>query len=311
MLLWLIGWTMKRTRLFAFGFGFFLVTLLLVIQFIAVGKAILAERYSYLPYIGLSIVPVWYIVQNRRKYTNWLLLLLGCFVVGMSLLAREQVKVWRDTDTLWSQSIRNHPDQELAWRARGKYFYGLSAQAGNQVVRKNLEDKAMADFRVAIEHKTASADVYEGMGMILQSRGELKAALKLLQLAISLNPTNGRIYYNRAIIYDRMNLKQEAIQDYGSALERDPKGALPILRNRNALYLETGQFVQALRDCDTLIKLEPNNFYHYYNRAFAKVMLKDYDGAIADYLVVLKLNPGDRQTLEQLNQLKVLKTKGN
>lgn len=311
MLLLLVGWTMKRTKLFAFGFGFFLVTLLLVLQFIAVGKAILAERYSYLPYIGLSVVPVWYVVQNRSKYANWLLLPMGCFVFGMSILAHEQVKVWRDTDTLWSQSIRNHPDQELAWRARGKYFYGLSAQAGNKVVRKNLEDKAMADFRVAIEHKTASADVYEGLGMILLGRGEAKSALKLMNLAISLNPANGRLYYNRAILYDQMNLKQEAIHDYDLAIARDPGSGLEIMRNRSALYLETSQFEKALRDCNALVQLEGNNFYHYYNRAYAKVMLRDYEGAIADYQIVLRLNPGDRQTLEQLNQLKALKTKGN
>jgi tetratricopeptide (TPR) repeat protein len=272
-----------------------------------VGKAILAERYTYLPYIGISIIPAYFISQYTGRNRKWLLLLSGSFVLVMMFLARKQVNVWFDTGTLWSQAIKTHPNQELAWRARGKYFYGLSARAGDQTERKVLEDKALADFKVAMEHKTASSDVYEGMGVLLQSRREYKTALKLLNMAVSLNPGNGRTYYNRAIIFDQMNLKEEAIKDYGTAIEKDPKEALAIIRNRSALYLETGKYDQALKDFDELIRIENRNFKHYYNRAFAKVMLKDYDGAIADYQIVLKLNPGDQQTLEQLRILTDLK----
>jgi tetratricopeptide (TPR) repeat protein len=104
-----------------------------------------------------------------------------------------------------------------------------------------------------------------------------------------------------------MNLKEEAIKDYDSALAKDPKEALNIIRNRSALYLETGKYDQALKDYDQLIQIEKTDFKHYYNRAFSKVMLKDYDGAIADYQIVLKFNPGDQQTLEQLRILTDLK----
>jgi len=303
----LVVFSMKKTKLFFFSFGFSLVMMLLVLQFLSVGKAILAERYTYLPYIGMSIVPAYFISQYTGRNRKWLLLLSGSFILVMMFLARKQVNVWYDTGTLWSQAIENHPNQELAWRARGKYFYGLSARAGDQTERKILEDKAISDFKVAMEHKTASSDVYEGMGVLLQSRGELKTALKLLNMAISLNPGNGRSYYNRAIIFDQMNLKEEAINDYGTALEKNPLEALAIIRNRSALYLETGKWDQALKDYDELIRIEKTNFKHYYNRAFSKVMLNDYDGAIADYQIVLKLNPGDQQTLEQLRILTDLK----
>jgi len=303
----LVIFSMKKTKLFFFSFGFSLVMMLLVLQFISVGKAILAERYTYLPYIGISIIPAYFISQYTGRNRKWLLLLSGSFVIVMMFLARKQVNVWSDTGTLWSQAIETHPNQELAWRARGKYSYGLSARTGDQAERKILEDKAISDFKVAMEHQTVSSDVYEGMGVLLQSRGELRTALKLLNMAVSLNPGNGRSYYNRAIIFDQMNLKEEAIKDYDSALAKDPKEALAIFRNRSALYLETGKWDQALKDYDELIRIEKTDFRHYYNRAFSKVMLKDYEGAIADYRIVLKFNPGDQQTLEQLRILTDLK----
>lgn len=299
----MVVFSMKKTKIFIFSFGFYLVMLLLVLQFLSVGKAIMAERYTYLPYIGISIMPAWFISQYTGRFRKWFLTLAAIYILFLLILTRKQVNIWYSTDTLWSQAIANHPDQELAWRARGKYFYGLSSRAKDQTERKILEDKALSDFKIAISHKTASADVYEGMGVILQSRSEFKIALQLLNMAVKLNPESGRTYYNRAIIFDQMNKKEEAIKDYDLALAKDPKEAMKIIRNRSVLYLESGKYEKALKDLDELIQMEKLNFSHYYNRAFSKVMLKDYDGAIADYQIVLKLNPGDKQTLDQIKVL--------
>ncbi|MEI7421494.1 MAG: tetratricopeptide repeat protein [Prolixibacteraceae bacterium] len=299
----LVVFSMKKTKLFVFSVGFYLIMLLLVLQFLSVGKAIMAERYTYLPYIGISIIPAWFISRYPDRFRKWLLIFAGFFILVMLLLTRKQVNVWYSTETLWSQAIENNPDQELAWRARGKYYYGKSSRAADPAERKILENKALSDFKVAISHKTASADVYEGMGVILQTRNEFKTALQLLNMAVRLNPKSGRTYYNRAIIFDLMNQKEEAIRDYDTALELDPKEALQIIRNRSVLYLETAKYEKALKDYDELIRLDQSNFSHYYNRAFSKVMLKDYDGAIADYQIVLKFNPGDKQTLEQIKVL--------
>lgn len=301
--IFLVVLSMRKTRLFIFTIGFYLVTLALVLHFVSVGKAIVAERYTYLPYIGLSIIPAYYISQSTGRLRRWLLFLSGSFIITMLLLARKQVDVWNNAGTLWSQAAENHPDQELAWRARGKYYYGLAARTSGQNERKVYEDKALADFRMAIKQKTKSPDVYEGMGVILQSRKEFKTALGLLNIAVRLNPENGRSYYNRAIIFDQMNQKEEAIKDYESALSKSPEMTLAILRNRSALYLETGNYKKALNDLNELISIDSREFIHYCNRAFTRVMLKDYDGAIADYQAALKLNPGDKQTIEQLRVL--------
>jgi tetratricopeptide (TPR) repeat protein len=107
-----------------------------------------------------------------------------------------------------------------------------------------------------------------------------------------------------------MNLKEEAIKDYESALEKKHKDLLSIIRNRSVLYLETGKYEKALKDLDELIRIEKTNYRHYYNRAFSKVMLKDYYGAISDYQMVLKFIPDDKQTIEQLRLLTEIKKNG-
>ena len=238
----LVIFSMKKTRLFMFCFGFYLVTLALVLQFVSVGNAIFAERYTYLPYIGLAIIPAYFISESQGRIKQILLIISALFILIMLILARNQVKVWNSTESLWTQVIERYPDLEMARGARGKYYYMLSAHSENEKDKRALEEKAMTDFRVAI-------------------------------------------------------------RDYESALTFSPDMALEILRNRSVLYIETDRYENAIKDLDELIKIDGKEFTHYYNRAFSKLMLKDIEGAIEDYKSVLRLNPGDKETLEHLRVL--------
>lgn len=299
----MVIFSVRKTRLFLFCFGFYFLTLALTLQLVSVGKAIMAERYTYLPYIGIAIIPAWFITKSSEKTRKILLVVAGLFIVVIIFLTRSQVKTWNNSESLWTQVIDRHPDLELARRARGKYYYMLSSHAGNQKEKTALENKAIADFSIAISAKTVSADVYEGMGVILQSRKEFKSALQFLDVAVKLNPEKGRTYYNRAMVHDQLNQKEKAINDYESAMRLNPDMALEILKNKSVLYIETGKFDKAINDLNELIRIDGSDFTNYYNRAFSKVMLKDYEGAIIDYKIVLLLNPGDKSTMDQLKIL--------
>jgi len=304
----LIFLSIKKTKIFAFCLGFYLLNLILVLHFVSVGKAMLAERYTYLPYIGLALLPAWFISRTRPETKRVLLFIIAVFIVIFIILARKQVNVWHDSGSLWTQVIEKYPGQELARSARGKHYYRLASISANKEERKNLEEKALSDFRVAISLNTKRAEVYEYMGVIMLTRSDLKNALQLMNISIKIDPGKGRSYFNRAIVHDQMNMKEEAIRDYETALKLDPGMAPDILRNRSVLNLETGKYEQAISDLDALIKLDERNFINYYNRAFAKVMLKDIEGAIEDYKSALKLNPGDEQIIEHI---RVLTESGN
>lgn len=301
--------SMKKTKIIAFGYGFFLINLILVLHFVTVGNSMMAERYTYIPYIGLSVIPFYFISGTAGMWKRLFYLITGIFILIMILITRKQIEGWHDSGTLWTQAINRDPLLELARGARGKYYFMQSSLAKTNKEKSAFENKAIKDFKIAIEQKTSTPDVYEAMGVILQSRGELKTALQYLNIAVRLDPEKGRTYFNRAIIYDQMNQKEEAIRDYESALAKSPEMILAIMRNKSALYLETGKYEMALKDLNVIIKIDPREFIHYYNRAFCRVMMRDYDGAISDYQVALKLNPGDIQTIEQLRILTDIKKK--
>jgi tetratricopeptide (TPR) repeat protein len=296
-------WSSKKTRLYVFGTGFFFITIALVLQFISVGNAMMADRYSYLPYIGLSMIPAMLITGLNKKARNILLTVSASFIIILMLLSIKQVKIWKDNGTLWTNVIKKHPHLELARRSRGKYYSKLSATAKSEKEKRLLEDKAFTDFSEAIKAGTKSADVYEGTAIIFQSRGENSKALLFISKAITMNPDKGGAYYNRAMIYDGLDRKEEAITDYSTALRLEPELEIKILSNRSVLYLETGKFREANKDLDRLITLDALNQMYYYNRAFSRLKLGDPDGAIDDYRKVLQMNPGDELTRKQLQVL--------
>jgi tetratricopeptide (TPR) repeat protein len=211
--------------------------------------------------------------------------------------------MWSDSITLWSQVIDKYPKLELPRCARGKCYYIKISEAKTEKEKQLFEDKALSDFLIAIRAGTKSADVFEGTGVIYESKGDMKSALKFLNRAILEEPKKGSAFFNRAMVYDLMNMKEDAIKDYSSALEYSPELAIKILTNRVNLMVETGRFREAIADLDKLILSDNKNARSFSNRAFCKIQLKDISGALDDYRMVLNLNPGDQNTRKVLQVL--------
>jgi protein O-mannosyl-transferase len=303
LIIYMVLISLWKTKLYAFSIGFYLITILLVLQFIPVGMALMAERYSYMPYIGLSIMPATLIARSLKMKKILLLVISGCFIIMLMILSVQQIKVWNNSETLWSNVIDKHPHLEYSRRARGKFYSRKSSQVKSESEKKTLEDKAFNDFMEAIKTGTKSADVYEGTGIIFESRGEIGNAMLFFNKAILIDPKKGSAYYNRAMLYDILNQKEEAIKNYCIALNYEPKLASKIISNRSELFLETGKFREAKNDLDYLITLDNKNFTYYCNRAYSKLQLKDNAGAIDDYRAALKLKPDDELTRKRLKLL--------
>jgi len=303
IIVFLVIRSLRKTRLYAFSTGFYFVTIVLVLQFITVGISMTSDRYSYLPYAGLSLIPASLIADSSKAKKTLLLIISACFVIMLTVISKRQVLVWSNTETLWTKVINKYPHEELPRRSRGKYYSRKSGQAKSGTEKKGLEDKALIDFTEAIKAKTRSADVYMGTGIIYTSKGDLKNALLLLNAAIAIDPRKGSAYYNRALIYDQLNMKEAAINDYNMALIYKSDLAIQILNNRSNLFLETGRFKEAIPDFDYLISLDSNKFYYYSNRGIAKEQTNDIPGAISDFKKALQLQPDDDISRTHLQKL--------
>ena len=299
----LVIYSLKRTKLFVFGLGFYFLTVMMVLQFVSVGVAIIADRYTYLAYTGLAFIPAMLIGEQVIKKRIPLYFLAGSFIILMMIMSSKQTKVWKNSETLWSRVIELYPAQETPRSLRGVYYSKIAARVMDARQKKSFEDKALEDFKIAIRAGTGRADVLEGAGIIYGKRGDLNNAILCLNKAIELKPDKGSAYFNRGLTFSMLNKNDEAIKDYNMALIYSPKKTIEILTNRSNLFLATGRFREAIADFDYLISADNKNFLFYYNRAFSKQQTNDISGAVNDYLKALQLLPEDQMTRAQLQNI--------
>jgi hypothetical protein len=111
-------WSMRKTRVFAFGFGWILATVLLVLQFISVGVVIMADRYFYLPSAGLFFMLTYavevYVLQNKPGLRNAWWGMLALFAAWCLWLSRTQTATWKNSETLWQQVLKYYPLEDQA-----------------------------------------------------------------------------------------------------------------------------------------------------------------------------------------------------
>jgi protein O-mannosyl-transferase len=263
--------TWKKHRYVAFGISFYIINLLLVLQFFSVGSAIIAERYTYVPYIGLFFIAG---VLLDRFSKNRILKAYGVITpvaIIFSVLTYKQTHVWKDGASLWDNVIKNQPSSR-AYSSRGMLF----RREGNKLKQENRMAEAEQLYRRAIEYYSK---------------------------AISLNVIDHESYNNRANIYTDLNKPDSALPDYKQALAIKPDFYLT-LDNLGALYARKGMNDSALYFLNKSIEQKPGNRPTYSNRALTLMALRKYEEAIKDWQKFLSFQP-DVPDADALNTMAV------
>ena len=247
----LFVWSLRRSRVIALGLGWYFATLLPVMQWIPVGSAVMADRYTYLPYVGLFLILAAgaAALVEKRPALRVPVFAGACLAVGVLVGATmRQVATWKDTDTLWTGVIRGVPNSDKAYAARGN-FRGRSGR-----VRE-----AMSDLMVARRLNPLRGEVYEDLGNAYGSLGNLDSAIVLFDQALRIDPTLGHTYYNRAIAYLRAGRASEALADLARAEELMPDQAASLHFPRGNAYMQLGQVSQAVEEFRAALRADPSH----------------------------------------------------
>jgi tetratricopeptide (TPR) repeat protein len=284
--------SIKKTRIILFGFIFYFVTVALVLQFMPVGKAIIADRYTYIPYIGLFFIIAFgfnKLLMNENvskviKYTTGIIM--AAFILIMAYMGNAQAKVWKNSGTLWTQVIENYPSSDVAYKNRGNFFGELRQTA-----------KAMSDYNVLLVNNEADGQIYGNMGNIYRMREEYDKAYEAYNKAVEMDKDYPTAYINRGIINSILKKYDEALADFDRAMQL---GAIPykVIGNRAYTYLYRGEknndpadYNKAYNDFNYLVKLSPGDFNLYLNRGLVLTKINRYGEALNDFVYSTKLNP--------------------
>jgi tetratricopeptide (TPR) repeat protein len=222
---------MPRTLIFGILFYFF--TIALVLQFISVGKAIMAERYTYIPYIGLAFIlgmVTDYYLQRKAPLKYLGFGLAGATVVMVivfSFMTHERVKVWKDDIALWSDALRQFPD------GRMNFIYEKRAKL---YLDKDQYEASLADYMTMNANDPRNANALECMGRIYgKYYKDLGKALECLEKVYAINPKNTAVLKSLGVAMGMKGNFQGSLEYLLQAYEID-KTDTTLLLNIAASY---------------------------------------------------------------------------
>jgi len=237
----------RKRPWFVVGWLWFLGTLVPVIGLVQVGMQSMADRYTYVPLIGLFVVIAWgaaELIDSERRRGAAAALAVAA-TLACAVLARRQVETWKDSETLWRHAVdvdpgnaaaHNYLGDHLCWLGR---FDEAAAEFGEFVrispdsaeARNNLGyalmkaghlNVAETELREAVRREPGFADAHENLGYTLRVQGRLAAAVVELNEAIRLRPSFAAAHRDLAGVLAEQGLYDEAVREFETALRLDP-----------------------------------------------------------------------------------------
>jgi tetratricopeptide (TPR) repeat protein len=252
-----------------FGIWWFLITLFPVSNLITIYHPF-AERYLYLPLIGLCLVVSILVSALARKIVNHptaatLATLLPVIVV-VSLYAKATMarnRVWQNNFVLWTTTVQTSPDSPIA---RG----GL----GMAYLDQGRLDEAREQFEMAIRLLPNDYQSYYNLGLVYHRKGNWQTAVDNFKRSVAIHPGATRAHYNLATLYAMRGLIDPAIQHYSSVIELDPE-AIEAHYNLGLAYATQGNLIRAISEWESVLELDPYHRSAKNNLKTAKMMMKN------------------------------------
>ena len=270
----------KKLPFLFVGWFWYLGTLIPVIGLIQVGSQPMADRYTYLPSIGIAIMLAWGIpsfIKNEDMRKKILFPMGVVFIAIMSLMTWQQCGYWKNSITLFTHVLKVTRDNSVA----------------HKCFAKALEDKgrieeALNHYNQSIRLNPNFADAYLFRGVFYDKFGQYQLAIEDYNNAILLSPNYVDAFYNRGVSYAAIGQYQQAYDDYNKAISLNPNYDVAY-NARGAIYLKLGHYQQAIEDFNRAIRLNPADIRFYNNRGILYTNLGQNQQAIEDFSTAIRL----------------------
>jgi tetratricopeptide (TPR) repeat protein len=226
-------WARRRHPALLAGWLWYLATLAPVLGLVQVGEQAAADRYTYLPHLGLAVALAWGARDLGRRLpplARVLPALAAAALVALVALTGRQIGVWRDGVTLFTHALAVNRDVWIAENNLGLYYLG-----------RGDRDRALAHFREAVRIKPGHARSRYNLAVVLLELGDLPRAEEQFRAAVALDPGDAEAHANLGVVLMRRGAADEAIVHFREAVRLDPGDALAADHLRRALLARGGR----------------------------------------------------------------------
>lgn len=242
----------RRRPFAAVGWFWYIGTLVPVIGLVQVGRQAMADRYTYVPLVGIFIVVVWIAAEAVKSFAErrWLgPALAAVILVPTAVTARAQVQYWRNDQALWTHALEVAADLDsrraslatqfllgegnvvplqtlLFSQASGDIFPALARQyLGRLFARHDRPDDAVAMFQDAIRLGPGVAEFHGDLAAAYVRQGRIDAAVTEFREAVRLKPDVPELHRNLAVALAQLGRNDEAVKELQEVLRLRPDAA--------------------------------------------------------------------------------------
>ena len=265
------------------GWLWYLGTLVPVIGLVQIGNQALADRYTYVPLIGVFVIVAW---GGRSLLRRWAVppplagalasLAIGAYAVA----AWAQVGLWKDGETLFSHALRvTHAN----WVAHNNLGVALAA-------RGDVEG-AMAQYQAALRVKPDCADAHNNVGLMLWRQGRREDAAEQYRLSLRAAPGAAETHSNLGVVLTELGQRDEAIAHLNEAIRLDPQFAGAHV-NLGNVWRDSGRTQEAIEQYEQALRIKPDSADPHNNLGAILAQQGRREEALEQFRAALRYDPG-------------------
>ena len=235
----------RKRRYLAVGWLWYVITLIPVIGLVQVGRQAMADRYTYVPLIGLFLIVAFGVADLFRNRDRTLATVRVAIMILLIILTSRQVGYWQNNHTLYEHALKvtrnnclahinlgqalqdegrfdeavDHIRESLRLKGTGREHFSL----GSMMIKLGRSREAEEEFRLAISLNPEQAMAHLGLGRALEAQGKLDVAMSEYRKAIIGDPDMPNAYYNLGKALEKQGDRDDATEQYRKALDADPE----------------------------------------------------------------------------------------
>jgi Flp pilus assembly protein TadD len=264
----LVSWMARSRPYLPVGWLWFVGTLVPVIGLVQVGKQGWADRYSYIPLIGLFIMLAWALGELAGRSRNLVVVgTIGTLAI-LAVMSYHQVGYWRDSLTLWQHALEAAPESALA-------HYSL----GNALLKQGQVAQAAHEFRETVRMDPGNAEAHNNLGVILRDVARVSEAVTEFRKAAELSPSSTSIRANLAEALQATGNLKEAVEQWRVAIEREP-GRVDLCGSLGTCLLQEGAIAEAIAVFRNALEMDPTSARTHCNLGQALLEVGEFHEAL-------------------------------
>jgi tetratricopeptide (TPR) repeat protein len=280
----LICWVLRRDRPYLLvGWLWYAITLLPVIGLVQVGLQGMADRYAYIPLVGILMLPIWGTFDwlGRSRLAETTIVLAGGLILAACTAATwRQEQYWKNSTTLWTHALESGQDNVVV-----RNNLGRALESAGQ------SDLALIQYQAAVNVAPDNPEAHYNLGGSFARRGMRREAVTELSEAVRLRPTFARAHHNLGLALAELGAWNEAVSHYEQALEIEPAYALAHNSLGRAL-LHLGRYPEAAARFAEAVHILPEFSLARDNLGVALCMQGKWQDAVSCFGEAIAREPG-------------------